>query len=66
MIPSSAADLELLYLHKTACHGCGEYARDEDGDGFCEVQVNTIEGFWSVAAQLSLRADVCEAVRKAA
>ena len=25
-----------------------EYARDEDGDGFCEVHVNTIEGFWSL------------------
>ena len=21
---------------------------DEDGDGFCEVHVNTIEGFWSL------------------
>src|SRR4051795_950236 len=30
------------------CHGRGEYARDEDGDGFCEVHVNTIEGFWSL------------------
>ena len=34
------------YGHKTVCHGAGEYARDEDGDGFCEVHVNTIEGFW--------------------
>ena len=25
------------YRHKTVCHGRGEYARDEDGDGFCEV-----------------------------
>jgi len=33
------------YAHKTVCHGRGEYARDEDGDGFCEVHVNTIEGF---------------------
>jgi hypothetical protein len=33
------------YQHKTVCHGRGEYARDEDGDGFCEVHVNTIEGF---------------------
>jgi transposase-like protein len=32
--------------HKTVCHGEGEYARDEDGDGFCEVHVNTMEGFW--------------------
>ncbi len=36
------------YGHKTVCHGRGEYARDEDGDGFCEVHVNTIEGFWSL------------------
>lgn len=36
------------YEHKTVCHGRGEYARDEDGDGFHEVHVNTIEGFWSL------------------
>src|SRR3954463_7365446 len=36
------------YRHKTVCHGRGEYARDEDSDGFCEVHVNTIEGFWSL------------------
>jgi len=36
------------YGHKTVCHGRGEYARDEDGDGFCEVHVNTVEGFWSL------------------
>ncbi len=36
------------YGHKTVCHAQGEYARDEDGDGFCEVHVNTIEGFWSL------------------
>ena len=36
------------YGHKTVCHGRGEYARDEDGDGFCEVHVNTAEGFWSL------------------
>ena len=32
--------------HKSVCHGRGEYARD--GDGFCEVHVNTMEGFWSL------------------
>jgi len=31
------------YQHKTVCHG-----RGEDGDGFCKVHVNTIEGFWSL------------------
>jgi len=36
------------YGHKTVCHSCGEYARDEDGDGFHEVHVNTMEGFWSL------------------
>ena len=30
------------------CHARGEYARDEDGDGFCEVHVNTMEGVWSL------------------
>jgi transposase len=36
------------YGHTTVCHGRGEYARDEGGDGFCEVHVNTLEGFWSL------------------
>jgi len=36
------------YLHKTVNHSQGEYARDEDGDGFHEVHVNTMEGFWSL------------------
>jgi len=36
------------YEHKRVNHGVGEYARDEDGDGFCEVHVNTMEGFWSL------------------
>jgi transposase len=36
------------FSHKTVCHSAGEYARDEDGDGFHEVHVNTIEGVWSL------------------
>jgi len=40
------------YGHDTVCHSRGEFARDEDGDGFCEVHVNTIEGFSLVAALL--------------
>ena len=36
------------YPHHTACHSTGEFARDEDGNGFCEIHVNTIEGFWSL------------------
>jgi transposase-like protein len=36
------------YFRKSVCHAAGEYARDEDGDGFYEVHVNTMEGFWSL------------------
>jgi transposase-like protein len=36
------------YTHQTVCHAAGEFARDDDGDGFCEVHVNTLEGFWSL------------------
>jgi len=36
------------YHHKSVNHSAGEYARDEDGDGFHEVHVNTLEGFWSL------------------
>jgi len=36
------------YEHKRVHHGRGEFARDEDGDGVCEVHVNTMEGFWSL------------------
>jgi transposase-like protein len=40
--------IEWGYDRKSVCHGAGEYARDEDGDGFCEIHVNTMEGFWSL------------------
>jgi transposase len=30
------------------CYTNPEYARDDDGDGFHEVHVNTMEGFWSL------------------
>lgn len=36
------------YDHQTVNHSQAEYARDEDGDGFHEVHVNTMEGFWSL------------------
>ena len=36
------------YKHSSVCHSKGEYARDEDGDGFHEIHVNTMEGFWSL------------------
>src|SRR5512135_140506 len=35
-------------IHHTVCHAAGEFARDDDGDGFCEVHVNTLEGSWSL------------------
>ncbi|MFM8332758.1 MAG: IS1595 family transposase [Candidatus Methylumidiphilus sp.] len=36
------------YGHQTVNHSQGEFARDEDGDGFHEVHVNTVEGLWSL------------------
>ena len=36
------------FNHRTVCHSRGEYARDEDGDGFHEIHVNTAESFWSL------------------
>lgn len=36
------------YTHTTVNHSAEEYARDEDGDGFCEVHINTMERFWSL------------------
>ncbi len=39
---------EWSYAHKTVNHGTGEYARDEDGNGFHEVHINTMEGFGSL------------------
>lgn len=34
-------------VHKTVCHSAKEFARDEDGDGFCEVHCNSCEGLWT-------------------
>jgi transposase len=33
--------------HATVCHSHREYARDDDGDGFCKVHCNTMEGIWT-------------------
>jgi hypothetical protein len=33
------------YDHKRVNHGRGEFARDDDGDGVCDVHVHTMEGF---------------------
>ncbi|MCA1628635.1 MAG: transposase [Acidobacteria bacterium] len=35
--------------HHTVCHGRGEWARDDDGDGVNEVHTNSIEGLWTTA-----------------
>ena len=34
--------------HEHVCHSDGAYARDDEGDGFCEMHVHTMEGFWSL------------------
>jgi transposase-like protein len=36
------------HQHLSICHSKGEYARDADGDGFQEIHVNTMKGFWSL------------------
>jgi transposase len=36
------------YERKRVNPAAGEYARDEDEDGFHKVHVNTVEGFWSL------------------
>ena len=36
------------YTHCTVCHAAAEFARDDDGHGFCEVHANTMEGLWSL------------------
>ena len=38
----------MVYEHKKLCHSKGEYARNEDEDGYCEVHVNSMEGVWSL------------------
>ena len=34
-------------VRDTVCHGAKEYARDDDGDDFCEVHCNSVEGLWT-------------------
>jgi transposase len=36
------------YAHASVCQSRGEYARDDDGDGFHDVHVKTMEGCWSL------------------
>jgi transposase-like protein len=37
----------IIRLHSTVCHSEKEWARDDDGDGICEVHINTAEGMWT-------------------
>ncbi len=37
----------ILRPHSTVCHSTKEWARDDDGDGICEVHTNTVEGMWT-------------------
>lgn len=50
--------MRMGYQHKTVNHSAGEYASDEDGEGFCEIHSNTIEGFWSLLRSW-LRPQMC-------
>jgi len=52
------------YQHKTVCHGRGEYARDEDGDGFYEVHVNTMEMGWTAPGGSMCQCAGCEIRQK--
>ena len=38
---------KLGFEHYCVCHSKKEYARDDDGDEFCEVHCNTMEGIWT-------------------
>jgi transposase len=38
--------------HHTGYHARNEWARDDDGDGFREVHISTVEGMWAVARNL--------------
>ena len=33
------------YTHRTVCRAAGEFARDDDWEGFCEVHVDKLEEF---------------------
>ena len=52
------------YGHKTVCHARGEHARDEDGDGFCEVHVNTVEMGWTAPGDSICQSAGCEDLQK--
>ena len=44
----------IIRPHATVCHGAGEWARDDDGDGIREVHVNTLEGLWTSVRSVKL------------
>jgi transposase-like protein len=37
----------LRRIRDTVCHSAGEWARDDDGDGWFETHTNTQEGMWA-------------------
>jgi transposase-like protein len=37
----------LIRPHASVAHSHNEWARDDDGDGVCEVHCNTTEGLWT-------------------
>ena len=47
LLPTSSPNTPQAFIN-SKLRIAGEYARDEDGDGFYEVHVNTMEGFWSL------------------
>jgi transposase len=48
VIEATVAKGALVHTDEHDVHTRGEHARDDDGDGFCEVHVNTAGGFWSL------------------
>jgi len=52
--PDLAGGSSYTIPDKTVCHGRGECARDEDGDGFCEVHVNTMEMGWTAPSGIDV------------
>ena len=52
------------YEHRTVCHARGDYARNEDGDGSCEVHVNTMEMGWTAPGGSICQCAGCEIRQK--
>ena len=46
-------------MHKTVNHSTGEFVQDEDDDGFHEVHVNTMEGFFEFVHNVRKEEKLC-------